>query len=119
MAHTIRELGLTGLLQRGLVKSAFSGIAPVPGSPYFTPPPLTVGQTMYNVGVTDGLSPFQKRQINGAIVDTGLGVNSPAKNLLKAGVGAMAGNFIGKMLGVGPFWRGVMTATGANYGYKY
>lgn len=110
---------LTRLSQGSLVKSAFSGIAPVPGSPYYVPPTMTVGQTMYNVGVDSSLSPYQKRQINGAIVNTGIGVNSPAKNLLKAGVGAMAGNFIGKMLGVGPFWRGVMTATGANYGYKY
>lgn len=85
---------------------------------YRTPPP-TVGQFMYNVnGPYSPLSSFEKRKITDRVVDTGIDVNSPAKSLLRAGIGALAGNFLANAFGAGPFMRGVATTIGANYGYN-
>lgn len=105
--------------QRALEKLAFFGPAAVSGSPFYTHPPMSVGQTMYAANASSFLSTFQKRQINNRIVATGADVNSPVKNILKAGIGALAGNFIANALKAGPFMRGMITATGANYGYNY
>ena len=103
-----------------LTKLAFFGPAPVPGAPYFAPPPLTVGQAMYNVNAFGSpLSMHDKRLINDKIVNSGINVNAPAKSLFRAGIGALAGNFIANALGLGPFNRGLATAIGANYGYGH
>lgn len=103
-----------------LQKLAFYGSASVLGSPAYTTPPMTVGQVLYNAGAPS--SPFTGssfRAFSDQVNKSGLNVNSPAKNLFKAGIGALAGNFLGKTLGVSPFFRGVLSTVGANYGYKY
>ena len=103
-----------------LEKIAYFGPADVVGSPSYTRPPLTVGQMMYRSGGPySPLTPVQSRELNDSIVRTGIDVNSPAKSLLHAGIGALAGNFISNALGAGPFMRGMATAIGANYGYNY
>lgn len=102
-----------------ITKLAYFGPAPVIGVPcYGPPPPMTVGQVMYNVNSPfSNFSAQNKRKITDRIVNTGLDVNDPAKKLLHAGIGALAGNFISNAIGAGPFMRGVATALGANYGY--
>ena len=104
-----------------LCKMAYFGPAPVFGSPVLPPPPpLTVGQVMYNVSAPGSpMSGVQQREFKDQVVHTGLNVNSPARSLLRAGVGAVAGNLISNALGMGPFMRGVMTAAGAGYGYNH
>lgn len=103
-----------------LEKLAYFGAAPVPGSPSFMHPTLTVGQMMYRAGGPySPLSPAQTRSLNDKIVQTGIDVNSPAKRLLGAGIGALAGNFISNAMGAGPFMRGMATGIGAHYGYNY
>lgn len=132
--------------RKALTKLAFYGSTWVTGSPRFGIPQLTVGQAMYNLNsqtcntTNNNLSTSNiymprprttlasdpafyasalgRRNITDQIVNTGIGVNSPAKSLLHAGIGALAGNFIANALKTGPFVRGLMTATGANYGYN-
>jgi hypothetical protein len=103
-----------------LYKLAYFGPAPVLGSPnYGPPPPMTVGQVMYNVNIPS--SPLQdadRRRMLDSIVNSGKNVNAPAKSLLNAGIGALAGNFISNALGAGPFMRGFATAVGAINGYN-
>jgi hypothetical protein len=81
---------------------------------------MTVGQVMYNANSPMSiLSQSDRRKLTDKIVGAGINVNSPAKSLLRAGIGALAGNFISNMLGAGPFMRGVATAAGAQYGYNH
>ena len=101
-----------------IMKLAYFGPASLGHSSYRTPPP-TVGQTIYNInGPYSPLQPLDRRMLTDRIVDTGLNVNSPAKNLLNAGLGALVGNFLSNAFGAGPFIRGAATAIGANYGYN-
>lgn len=103
-----------------LTKLAFFGTAYVPGTPVFAPPAPTVGQAMYNVNAFGTpLSPHEKRVITDNIVNSGIDVNAPAKSLLHAGIGALAGNFIANTLGLGPLNKGLATAIGAYYGYRH
>lgn len=100
-------------------KIAFYGPASVTGIPSYTLPPATVGQVMYGaMNPAYGLPPWKARAIMNSIVDSKVDVNSPAKKLMNAGIGALAGNFISNMLGAGPFGRGMATAIGASYGYN-
>jgi len=102
-----------------LEKLAYYGPAAVTGAPMYFPPPPTVGQVVYNINSpTSQLSPANRRFLTDKIVDTGINVNAPGKSLLRAGLGALAGNFISNALGVGPFGRGLATAIGASYGYN-
>lgn len=102
-----------------LEKLAYFGPAYVAGAPSFYTPPLTVGQVMYNINnPASPLSQSDRRLLTNKIVQTNTNVNSPAKSLLRAGIGALAGNFIATTLGAGPFTRGMATAIGANYGYR-
>lgn len=105
---------------RALTKLAYFGSAAVQGSPSFFPAPLTVGQVMHDI--SNPFSPMSRpmaRSLTDRIVNSGVDVNSPAKKLLHAGIGALAGNFISNMLGAGPFARGVATTLGARYGYNH
>jgi hypothetical protein len=102
-----------------LTKLAFFGPAQVQGAPAFAVPPLTAGQVLYGVGnPAYGLPPWKARAIANGIVRSGVDVNSPARKLINAGIGALAGNFVSNMLGAGPFGRGLATAIGASYGYN-
>lgn len=103
--------------KQAIEKLAFFGPAPVTGAPIYRTPPLTVGQSLYSLPSMN-LSPYHQREIHDKIVNSGLHVNKPAKSLLNAGIGALAGNFISTTLGMGPFMRGALTAIGANYGYN-
>ena len=106
--------------KEALEKLAYFGPAPVTGAPMYFPPPPTVGQVMYGInGPMSPLSPADKRFLTDKIVNTGINVNAPGKSLIRAGLGALAGNFISNALGVGPFGRGLATAIGANYGYNH
>lgn len=58
------------------------------------------------------------RDFTDSVIKTNVNVNAPAKSLLNAGIGALAGNFIANTLKTGPFMRGIMTAAGASYGYN-
>ena len=108
------------LRAKAIIKLAYFGAAPVPGAPQFTSPPLTVGQVMYNANAFGSpLSMQDRRAFTDKVVNSGLNVNDPAKSLIRAGIGALAGNFIANALGLGPFNRGVATAIGANYGYRH
>lgn len=108
------------LRTKALVKLAYFGAAAVPGMQQFTVPPLTVGQVMYNANALGSpMSMHEKRIFMDKVVNSGLNVNDPAKNLIRAGIGALAGNFIANALGLGPFKRGIATAIGANYGYRH
>lgn len=72
--------------------------------------------------IANPFSPMSRpmaRSLTDRIIDSGVDVNSPAKKLLHAGIGALAGNFISNMLGAGPFTRGVATTLGARYGYNH
>lgn len=103
-----------------LTKLAYFGTAAVAGAPAYFTPPLTVGQVMHDVSSPfSSLPPPLARRVNDDIVGSGVDVNSSAKRLLHAGIGALAGNFISNMLGAGPFMRGVSTALGAKYGYNH
>ena len=99
-----------------LRKLAFFGPCDVPGTPVYFAPQITVGQTMTNLNAQPFISPFQKRQALDQIVNTGLDVNAPAKKLFGAGLGAVAGNLIGKALGFGTLGRTLTTFAGAHYG---
>ena len=103
-----------------LYKLAYFGPAPVLGAPHFgPPPPMTVGQVMYNANMPfSPLTGVDRRKMLDSIVNSGKNVNAPAKSLLNAGIGALAGNFISNALGAGPFMRGVATAVGAINGYN-
>lgn len=102
-----------------LEKLAFHGSAQVIGSPMYYTPPLSVGQVLYHVNSPyNPMTNHQKRQLIDSINGTKIDVNKPAKSLLRAGIGALAGNFISTALGAGPFMRGLSTAIGANYGYN-
>ena len=106
------------LRAKAITKLAYFGAAPVPGMLQFTSPPLTVGQVMYNANAFGSpLSMHDRRLFTDKVVNSGLSVNDPAKSLIRAGIGALAGNFIANALGMGPFKRGIATAIGANYGY--
>ena len=108
-----------GYADIALKKLAYYGPAPVQGAPVFVQPPLTAGQVLYGVGnPAYGLPPWKARAIANGIVRSGVDVNSPAKRLVNAGIGALAGNFVSNMLGAGPFGRGLATAIGASYGYN-
>lgn len=111
MIHAVRK--------EALEKLAYFGTASVSGTPVYLTPPPTVGQMLYNVnGPYSPLSQSDKRFLSDRIVNTGINVNASGKSLLRAGLGALAGNFISNALGVGPFGRGLATAIGANYGYN-
>lgn len=102
-----------------LEKLAYFGPAADPRHLPYSRPPLTVGQIMYGIGSPACLLDAQeKRQLTDRIVGSGVDVNSPAKRLVSAGIGALAGNFIANMFGAGPFNRGIATAIGAKYGYN-
>lgn len=109
------------LRERALEKLAYFGPVGVTGTPvYAVPPPPTVGQVMYGINSPySPLSQADKRFLNDKIVGTGINVNAPGKSLLKAGLGALAGNFISNALGIGPFGRGLATGIGASYGYRH
>lgn len=79
-------------------------------------PTFTVGDVMHRVSADMTLDPFRQRRINSAIVGTGLPVSAPGGRLVHMGIGALAGNAIGKYLGANPFWKGVTTLGGALYG---
>ena len=101
-----------------MYKRAFFGDASVSGSPTFSLPPPTVGQAMYGIGGNMAIPSDIRRQALDGIVGSGATVASPLSSLLHSGAGALVGNFIATRLGVGPFTRGIFTATGAEYGKK-
>ena len=106
--------------QEALEKLAYFGPAPVQGVPPYTVPPATVGQVMYGINAPySPLSPATRRFLNDKIINTGINVNAPGKSLIRAGLGALAGNFISNALGAGPFGRGLATGIGASYGYNH
>ena len=108
-----------GARVNALMKLAYFGPASVIGRCTYRTPPPTVGQTIYNINAPYSQIPqYEKRMLTDSIVDTGINVNSPAKSLFHAGIGALAGNFLSNALGAGPFLRGVATTLGASYGYN-
>lgn len=110
----------SNIRRAALLKLAYFGPAWVPGAPFYqNQSPTAVGQVIYMAKQDQSMPPMASRRLTDDIVSTGVNVNSPAKNLFKAGIGALAGNFISNALKAGPFVRGLMTATGANYGYNY
>lgn len=101
-------------------KLAYFGPAYVAGAPQYVVPPPTVGQVMYGInGPYSPLAPATRRFLNDKITNTGINVNAPGKSLIRAGLGALAGNFISNALGAGPFGRGLATGIGASYGYNH
>lgn len=103
---------------KAMHKLAFFGPAKVSGSPGFMHPPMTVGQLMYDINAQAERAGNERRKYLNDIVNTGVDVNAPVRSLIGAGFGALAANGISKMLGMNPFYRGITTAIGANYGYK-
>lgn len=110
---------MTDFRQRAIEKLAFYGPASVWGTPIYFAPQMTVGQTMTNINANPTLSPFDRRRALDQIVSTGIDVNSPAKKLIGAGLGAFAGNLVGKALGMGTFGRAIASLAGAHYGTRY
>lgn len=112
---------MNGAVRRhALEKLAYFGSAPVNGVPVYLTPPPTVGQVMYLANSPmSPLPPASGRFLTDRIVNTGINVNAPAKSLIRAGLGALAGNFISNALGAGPFGRGLATGIGATYGYNH
>lgn len=115
----------TALVKLAFYPGVFSGsfghpgTNPIAGSTTFFAPQITVGQAMTDIGALQTLSMADRRRALDQIVSTGIDVNSPAKKLLSAGIGALAGKMVTKALGFGPFAQGVASTIGANYGYKF
>lgn len=76
----------------------------------------TVGDVMNRINADLTLNSFTKRTILDEIRSSGLDVKQPGSRLASIGIGALAGNMLGKYLGANPFWKGVSTLGGALYG---
>lgn len=102
-----------------LSKLAFCGPADVYGSPSFDVPVPTVGQAMTGINANLSIPAGIRRSALDRIVRTGIDVNSPARKLFGAGLGALAGNLVSRAFGFGLLGRTAATAIGANYGTRF
>ena len=117
----MENTGMRGVAIEAIEKLAFFGTASVSGSPSYAVPRPTLGdmqRAMLASPYTSGMPPSMARRMSDRLTATGLPVSTPAKSVMKAAIGGLAGNFIANALGTGPFMRGVMTAAGAGIGYN-